>query len=131
MKKNALIILIIGLVIAQIAIIAYAFTNENEQIVKDDYVAVFKGESGETVHSTYLYVTKKGKKKKKKYSYINTISKLSGYDSTNWKEEIVKQGTLKKKKKIFEIAEKNEAYSYVRFEDGKVYSIEEFRKMFK
>ena len=54
MKKNALIILIIGLVIAQIAIIAYAFTNENEQIVKDDYVAVFKGESGETVHSTYL-----------------------------------------------------------------------------
>ena len=38
MKKNALIILIIGLVLAQIAIIAYATTTETKGIVKDDYV---------------------------------------------------------------------------------------------
>ncbi len=129
MKKNAVIILLIGLILAQVAIIAYSYINDDKAVVKDDYIAVFKSESGESVNATYLYVTKK--KKKKKYTYINTKSTYSGYDSTNWTEEITKTGTLKKRKKIFEIAEKNEAYSYVRYEDGKIYSIEEFKKMFK
>ena len=52
MKKNTLIILIIGLVLAQIAIIVYSYTTDNKAVVKDDYIAVFKGESGETVNST-------------------------------------------------------------------------------
>lgn len=128
MKKKTLIILFVGLILAQIVIITYSYVTEEKPIVKDNYVVVFKGETGETVNSTYLYVKKK--KKKKKYSYINTQSKLSGYDSTNWSEEITKTGTLKSRKKIFEIAKKNNAYSYVKFEDGKIYSIEEFKKMF-
>ena len=130
MKKNAVIILLIGLILAQIAIIAYSYINDDKAVVKDDYIAVFKSESGESVNATYLYVTKK-KNKKKKYTYINTKSTYSGYDSTNWTEKITKTGTLKKRKKIFEIAKKNNAYSYVRYEDGKIYSIEEFKKMFK
>ena len=130
MKKNAVIILIIGLILAQVAIIAYSYINDDKAVVKDDYIAVFKSESGESVNATFLYVTKK-KKKKKKYTYINTKSTYSGYDSTNWTEKITKTGTLKKRKKIFEIAKKNNAYSYVRYEDGKIYSIEEFKKMFK
>lgn len=129
MKKNTLVIIIISLILAQAAIIAYSYTTDNEMIVKDDYIAVFKGESGETVNSTYMYVKKK--KKKKVYSYINTTSNLSGYDSTNWTEKITKKGKLKKRKKIFEIAKKNNAYSYVKYEDGKIYSIEEFKKMFR
>lgn len=130
MKKNAVIILIIGLILAQVAIIAYSYINDDKAVVKDDYIAVFKSESGESVNATYLYVTKK-KNKKKKYTYINTKSTYSGYDSTNWTEKITKTGTLKKRKKIFEIAKKNNAYSYVRYEDEKIYSIEEFKKMFK
>ena len=130
MKKNAVIILLIGLILAQVAIIAYSYINDDKAVVKDDYIAVFKSESGESVNATYLYVTKK-KNKKKKYTYINTKSTYSGYDSTNWTEKITKTGTLKKRKKIFEIAKKNNAYSYVRYEDGKIYSIEEFKKMFK
>ena len=130
MKKNAVIILIIGLILAQVAVIAYSYINDDKAVVKDDYIAVFKSESGESVNATYLYVTKK-KNKKKKYTYINTKSTYSGYDSTNWTEKITKTGTLKKRKKIFEIAKKNNAYSYVRYEDGKIYSIEEFKKMFK
>lgn len=130
MKKNAVIILIIGLILAQVTIIAYSYINDDKAVVKDDYIAVFKSESGESVNATYLYVTKK-KNKKKKYTYINTKSTYSGYDSTNWTEKITKTGTLKKRKKIFEIAKKNNAYSYVRYEDGKIYSIEEFKKMFK
>ena len=98
MKKNTLIILIIGLVLAQIAIIVYSYTTDNKAVVKDDYIAVFKGESGETVNSTYLYVSKK--KNKKKFTYINTTSTYSGYDSTNWNEKITKTGTLKKKIQI-------------------------------
>ena len=130
MKKNAVIILIIGLILAQVTIIAYSYIYDDKAVVKDDYIAVFKSESGESVNATYLYVTKK-KNKKKKYTYINTKSTYSGYDSTNWTEKITKTGTLKKRKKIFEIAKKNNAYSYVRYEDGKIYSIEEFKKMFK
>ena len=130
MKKNAVIILIIGLILAQVAIIAYSYINDDKAVVKDDYIAVFKSESGESVNATYLYVTKK-KNKKKKYTYINTKSTYSGYDSTNWTEKITKTGTFNKRKKIFEIAKKNNAYSYVRYEDGKIYSIEEFKKMFK
>ena len=134
MKKRYLITLIILLLISQIFIVVYSYNKDNNGPVSTDCLAVFKGESGEKVYSTYLYVDtkgKKGKKKKKKYRYINTISTLSGYDSTNWNEEIVKKDKLKKRKKIFEIAKEHNAYSYVIYEDGKIYSIEEFKEMLK
>ena len=134
MKKKTLIVLGILILISQIFIIIYTYNNDNKNEFSNDYMAVFKNETGERVYSTYLYVDtkgKKGKKKKKKYRYINTISTLSGYDSTNWNEEIVKKDKLKKRKKIFEIAKEHNAYSYVIYEDGKIYSIEEFKEMLK
>lgn len=129
MKKRYLILLIIILLVSQIGIITYSYINDDPATVSTDFIAAFKGESGEVVYSTYLY--QKKKKKKKTYTYINTVSTLSGYDSTNWNEEIIKKGKLKKKKEIYDIAKKNNAYSYVKYEDGKIYSIEEFQKMFK
>lgn len=128
MKKSFWITLIICFILTQVAVISYITVKDSTEIVDNNYIAVFRGETGETVYSTYLYVSKKGKKKT--YSYINTTSTSYGYDSTNWDEEITKKGTLKKRKQIYKIAEKNNAYSYVRYEDGNIYSIEEFKEKF-
>ena len=131
MKKRYWIALwVIIFIIIQVVVIIFAFKQDQNIVLDDTYLAVFRTESGERVNSTYLYV-KKDKKGKKKYKYINTVSTHSGYDDVEWNEEIVKKGTLKKKKDIYKKAEKHGAYSYVRYEDGKVYSIDEFKTMFK
>ena len=127
MKKRYLISIIIIFIISQIAIITYSYKQNVQSIVTDDYIAVFKGEEGEKTYSTYVYQ----KKKKKTYSYINTVSYSSGYDSSNWTEKTTKKGKLKKKKDIYKIAKKNKAYSYVRYKNGKIYSIEEIKKIIK
>ena len=133
MKKRYFILLAIIIAIIQIVFVVYSYNQDQDIELSDNYIAVFKGETGERVNSTYVYVKYKGKgkKKKKQYKYINTVSTLNGYDSTSWSEEITKKGTLKKNKKIYEIAKKHGAYSYVKYEDGNIYSIEDFKKMFR
>lgn len=132
MKKNSLIILISLLLIAVIVICAVVYIQESDidNTIPDNYIIVFKGESAETVHTTYVYEIVK--KKKTTYKYINTISTTSTYDSTAIQEEVIKKGTVKKKKKVFEKAKKNNAYSYVKYiKDDKIYSVEEFKDIFK
>ena len=132
MKKNSLIILISLLLIAVIVICAVVYIQESDidNTIPDNYIIVFKGESAETVHTTYVYEIVK--KKKTTYKYINTISRTSTYDSTAIQEEVIKKGTVKKKKKVFEKAKKNNAYSYVKYiKDDKIYSVEEFKDIFK
>ena len=132
MKKNSLIILISLLLISVIVICTVVYIQEREidNTIPDNYIIVFKGESAETVHTTYVYEIVK--KKKTTYKYINTISTTSTYDSTAIQEEVIKKGTVKKKKKVFEKAKKNNAYSYVKYiKDDKIYSVEEFKDIFK
>lgn len=132
MKKNSLIILISLLLIAVIVICAVVYIQESDidNTIPDNYIIVFKGESAETVHTTYVYEIVK--KKKTTYKYINTISTTSTYDSMAIQEEVIKKGTVKKKKKVFEKAKKNNAYSYVKYiKDDKIYSVEEFKDIFK
>ena len=131
MKKWQMITLVVLFIISQIAIIVYSYQQDQDVLLDDNYIAVFRTESGERVNSTYLYAKKDKKKKKKiKYKYINTVSTPSGYDAVSWKEEITKKGTLKKKKDIYKKAEKHDAYSYVLDKDGKVYSVDEFKEKF-
>lgn len=132
MKKNSLIILISLLLISVIVICTVVYIQERDinNTIPDNYIIVFKGESAETVHTTYVYEIVK--KKKTTYKYINTISTTSTYDSTAIQEEVIKKGTVKKKKKVFEKAKKNNAYSYVKYiKDDKIYSVEEFKDIFK
>lgn len=132
MKKSSLIILVSILLISVTAICTIAYINEKDEdnTIPDNYIIIFKGESAETVHTTYVYEVKK--KKKVNYKYINTVSTTSTYDSTAIQEEVVKKGTVKKKKKVFEKAKKNNAYSYVKYiKDDKIYTIEEFKDIFK
>ncbi len=140
MKKNIIIILII-IVILLSTIGMIILVNKNNTVdntIPSDYIAVFKGETGEIVHTTYLYEKKEIKKKKKKktikytYKYINTVSTLNGYDSTNWEEKVLKKDKLKKKKDIFKNAEKNNATSYVKYiKDEQVYTFEDFKNIWK
>ena len=132
MKKRNLIILISILIIIIIAIcvITYVREKNTNNIIPNNYIIVFKGESAETVHTTYIYEVKK--KKKITYKYINTISTTSTYDSNAIQEKVIKKGKIKKKKKIFEKAKKNNAYSYVKYiKEDKIYSIDDFKNIFK
>ena len=136
MQRNIIIIAIIVVILSTISMIILVNKNNNiDNTIPNDYIAVFKGETGEIVHTTYLYekkVVKKNKKTKYKYNYINTVSTLSGYDSVNWEEKVIKKDKLKKKKDIFKKAKKNSATSYVKYlKDGQVYTFEEFKNIWK
>lgn len=132
MKKGSLIVLISFLIITTILTCTYAYMKErkDDNTIPNDYIIAFKGESAETVHTTYIYEEKK--KKKTNYKYINTISITNTYDSVAINEKVVKKGTTKKKKKVFEIAKKNKANSYVKYiKEDKIYTIDEFKDVFK
>ena len=108
----------------------YIREKNNDTTIPTDYIIVFKNESAEMVNTTYVYEVIK--KKKKTYKYINTTSTTGTYDSVTAEEKITKKGSTKKKKKIFEIAKKHNAYSYVKdIKEDKIYSIDEFKNVFK
>ena len=132
MKKKNLIILIILFILLSLIVCIYAYTSNSKKdnTIPNNYILIFKGETGEIVYTTYIYeVTKK---KKTTYKYINTTSTTSTYDSIATNEIINKKGSIKKKKKIFEIAKKHNAYSYVKYiKDNTIYNIEEFKSIYK
>ena len=133
MKKFYLIVFIVILLISSIATCSFVYISEKDKdnTIPTDYIIVFKSESAESVNTTYVYEVIK-KKKKTTYKYINTISTTSTYDSVISKEKVIKKGTAKKKKKIFEIAKKHNAYSYVKdIKEDKIYSIDEFKNVCK
>ncbi len=73
MKKRYLfIVLAVLIVITQIVFVVYSYNQDNDIEFSDDYIAVFKGETGEMVNSTYIYLKVK---KKYKYKFINNIVK--------------------------------------------------------
>ena len=132
MKRIYSIIIILLLIVFTITICSIVYHKDNniDNTIPTDYIMIFKGESAEVVNTTYIYEIKK--KKKISYKYINTISIATTYDSSSIEEKIKKKGTITKKKKIFEIAEKHDAYSYVKYiKEDKIYSIEEFKNIFK
>ncbi len=133
LKKNEIFIVSTFLIMTLIFFSSLYYINSKDNTINNNFIAVFKGEFNNTVYSTYVYEKKKtsSNKTKTEYKYINTTT-TTQLDSTNYIEKVTKKGTTKKKKKIFEVAEKNKASSYVIWKsDSKVYSIKEFRKFFK
>ena len=129
MKKNYIYILISIIISISIICLIILYDRQTNNEIPNNYIAVFKGETADIVKTTYIYEKKKDKKTT--YKYINTIGKSTGYDSAEWNEEIIEKGNIKNKKNIFSVAEKNNAYSYVKYiKDKKIYSIEEFKKVF-
>ena len=128
MKKVSIVVGIVLFIIVEALILTTVSYKNNT--IPDNYKIIFKGESGEVVYTTYYYEKKKGKKYT--YKYINTVSSYQGYDSGSWQEKIVKKGKINKKFKIIEIAEKNNATSYVKYKkEDKIYTLEDFKNIFK
>ena len=129
MKNNKYyLIYITGTVILMILIFCSSiiYINNKESAFKENYIAVFKGQSNNEIYSTYVYEKKKSNKKIQ-YKYINTKVQTNQFDNINYNETVLKKGTVKSKKKVFEIAKKNNANSYVlSSKNTKVYSITEF-----
>lgn len=137
MKKRYIsLIAVIVVILSTVGMILLVNKNNADNTIPDNYIVIFKGETGETVHTTYLYRKEKIKtlddgttETKVTWKYINTESTLGGYDSVNWTEKVIKKGKLKKRKDIFKKAKKNGATSYVKYmKNGKVYTYDAFKK---
>lgn len=124
MKKIKWFVLVVSFILVNTIVTVVSFQRIGKQIIPTNYIAVFRGESADIVHSTYLYEKNNGKNKK--YNYINTLTTFNGYDSTVWKEKVLKKGKIKEKNNILEIAQNNSAYDYVKYKNNQFYTIEEF-----
>ena len=131
MKNKIIFISLAIVIISTIGMVSLVTKKEEKKRISNDYIAVFKGENGQTIHTTYLYQKKKSKKKIE-YKYINTISTLTTYDSSTYREEIIKTGKFKNKEDIFKISQENEAASFVKVKkEDETYSFKEFKKIWK
>ena len=125
-RKNLIYILATTVLMIIIFYTCLVYIYNKDSAFKENYIAVFKGQSNNEIYSTYVYEKKK-KNKKIQYKYINTKVQTNKFDDINYSETVLKKGTVKSKKKIFEIAKKNNADSYVlSTKNTKVYSILEF-----
>ena len=144
MKKNLIIILVSILIIIGLTILILnycipkstkttEYSTEQEQtndIVPDNYIAVFNGGIGEKTYSTYIYKIENGQTNAG-FSYINTENIVVSYGSSDLKIKITGQGEVQWTDNVFEVAKNNGAYSYVKVpNDEKSYTIEEFQQMF-
>ena len=129
-KKICFLIIILLFIIFEISMITISYKNNNvEKIIPNNYIIAFKGETSLKVNTTYIYKVKK--KKKTTYKYINTTTAYTGNDSTEITEKITKKGSFKKLKEAIKIAKKNKAYNYVKYEDGNIYTIAEYKEKTK
>ena len=118
------------LVLFQFIIVFNVVNKKDYEKVPNNYVAVFRGENTDVVYSTYIY--KIHNNKKTIYRYVNTMIIMSGYDNDSFEEVTLDRGYVKNVNKLFDIAENNNSYSYVKYiEDDTIYSLGEFKKVFK
>ena len=65
------------------------------------------------------------------FKYINTTCTTKSWGSSEYNENITAKGKITFTDGVFEVAEDNNAYSYVTIPDSdKIYSIEEFQNIF-
>lgn len=125
-KRKLLIGLIITFVFIACSGLYIIYKYQNTNCIPDDYIAVFHGGSGVITYSTYIYKIKNGQANYG-FKYINTTNTNS---SANQQPEIMvtDRGKINWTDDVFDIAKKNNAYSYVQLpnENKKIYTIDEF-----
>ena len=80
--------------------------NTKYDYVKDGYIAVFHGGSGEITYSTYIYKIDNGQSNMG-FEYINTVSKTASWGSTEWIQEVVDSGEFSFTDGAFIVAQKH------------------------
>ena len=130
-KKRLIVFSIIAIsILTIISIVIYLNYQKNRNFIPDNYIAVFRGGSGELIYETYIYKIDNGHNNYG-FKYINTKSMTTSWGSSNWETVVVKKGKVDWTDEVFGVAKEHGAYSYVRLpNDSKTYSIEEFMGMF-
>ena len=104
--------------------------NNDNDIIGDDYVALFHGAGTDMNVLTYIYKIDNGKANYG-FEYINATTKTASWGSSEWKTEITSRGKFDWTDEAFKIAEDNGAYSFVTLpNDRNTYTIEDFQKIF-
>ena len=130
-KKRNIIVCIAVAVVLIIAIVVNMTLNKstkNSDKIPQDYIAVFHGGAGEITYETYIYKIDNDQDNYG-FKYINTESTTVSWGSSEWTTRITGTGTVDWTDDVFDVAYKNNAYSYVTSK-GKQYTIEEFGKRF-
>ncbi|MGN1379267.1 MAG: hypothetical protein ACI4XR_02590 [Bacilli bacterium] len=132
MKNKFKILIIIIILIVLSIILGLALLNKKNinNNIKDNYIAVFHGGSGEITYETYIYKIDNGEANYG-FEYINVTSTTEFWGSPNWTYKITDRGKFNWTDEAFIIAKKNGAFSYVTVpNDSKIYTIEEFQDRF-
>ncbi len=133
-KKSIVLIILIIIVAVVVNILVFNMTkpkkNEVSDTIPEGYISVFHGGSEEQIYETYIYKLHNNKPNYG-YNYINVNKTTKQDGSSEYDIEITGRGTLEWSDEVFDIASKNNAYSYVTLPDSDdKYSIEEYIKMF-
>ncbi len=130
MKNKFKIIGAIVIVICTLSIFCFVWLNNKSSDIKEDYIAIFHGGSGEVIYETYIYKIDNGKANYG-FRYINVTSTTQSYGSSHWIRKITGKGEFDWTDGAFGVARENGAYSYVTIPNSNErYTIEEFQRMF-
>lgn len=130
--KNKVIFLIVGIIVICSIIITSILieSNKNSDEIPGGYIAVFHGGGGEQTYETYIY-KQNNHQKNYGFDYINVTSTTVYWGSTNLKRIITNKGSVQWTDDVFDVAKKNNAYSFVTLPNSNdTYTIEEFQEMF-
>ena len=125
MKRNLFIISVTLVYLFATLSVSIKYIDNEINYVNQNYKIVFRGETIDSISSTYIYkivkITKQKKKTKKTvyYKYINTIINKNNVDYTNSLEKITKKGYTKDIDEIKTIIEENNATTYAEINKDK------------
>lgn len=132
-KKSILVIAIIIISAVILNIVVFNISkpkNNNNDIIPEGYISVFHSDNGDKIYETYIYKIQNDKPNYG-FNYVNVTKTIKKSGSSEYDIKITSRGTLDWTDDVFDIASKNNAYSYVTLpgSDDR-YAIGEYMKMF-
>lgn len=130
-KKEITIIILLILLLLFLTIgvsVVFKVINNKKDTIPDNYMAVFKGGSGEVTYRTYIYKIDNGHANYG-FNYINTTITTVSWGSSETKEKVTKKGSVMWTDDVFPVAKENGAYDYVTV-NGRDYDVKTFASMF-
>lgn len=133
-KKSILVITIIIISAVILNIVVFNISKPKNKIINDTvpegYISVFHGGSGEQLYETYIYKIQNDKPNYG-FNYVNVIKTIKKSGSSEYDIKITSRGSLDWTDDVFDVASKNNAYSYVTLPNSdNTYTIDEYMKMF-
>lgn len=130
MNLKKLTFIIMFIIVLAGFILSILIKRSMNDIINDDYIAIFHGEDKGYIYETYIYKIDNGHANRG-FEYINVTWTLESYENSRGKYKINKKGEFEWTDGAFGVAKEHGAYSYVNVpNDNKKYTIEEFQRMF-